>query len=337
MRVLVTGGSGFVGTHLAGHLVSCRDDVALTYLPTKNLAGQDISDKSQVAEIIKLEEERKKIIPKSVQHIALNICSKEQVNQVISLMQPDVIYHLAALSFVPSGELATKEVFEVNTFGTLNLLEAVKEYCPTCRVLIISSSEVYGMPRPGALPLNESSELRPISAYGISKSAAEQLAFKYFTRDGLHVVSVRPFPHVGPYQEDRFALSSFSKQIAEIKLGLREAVIEVGNIEVKRDFSDVSDIVRGYREAIMNGRSGEVYNLCSGNSYMLSDLIAKILEIAGVEAEIKVNKERVRSTDIPDHVGSYTKASKDFGWKPRVENEAMLGSLFSYWLEALSS
>jgi GDP-4-dehydro-6-deoxy-D-mannose reductase len=328
MRVLVTGGSGFAGTHLAKHLVECRDDVALTYLSEK--------DAPRSPELAMLEEVRKKAVPRSVQHIALNVCNPQEVRQVISLMQPDVIYHLAAISFVPSGEDAIRDVFQVNTMGTLALLEAVKECCPLARVLLVSSSEVYGIPRPGALPLIESAEMRPVSTYGVSKSAAEQLGYKFSVRDGLHVISVRPFPHIGPYQEDRFALSSFARQIAEIKLGKREAVIEVGNIEVKRDFSDVSDIVRGYREAALNGRNGEVYNLCSGNAYVLSDLIGMLLSIAGVEAEIKVDEKRVRATDIQEHLGSYAKAGKDFGWKPRVEVEAMLGSLFAYWLEVLS-
>ncbi len=328
MRVLVTGGLGFAGTHLAKHLVECRDDVALTYLPQKDIVRS--------SEIELLEEARKKAVPRSVQHIALNMCNPQEVSQVVSLMQPDIIFHLAALAFVPSGEDGTREVFEVNTMGTLNLLEAVRDCCPLARVLLVSSSEVYGIPRPGTLPLSEQAEMRPISAYGVSKAAAEQLGYKFSVRDGLHIVSVRPFPHVGPYQEDRFALSSFARQIAEIKLGKREAVIEVGNVEVKRDFSDVSDIVRGYREAALNGRSGEAYNLCSGNAYVLSELISRLLTIAGVEAEIKIDQSRVRATDIQEHMGSYAKAGKDFGWKPRVEVEAMLGSLFAYWLEVLS-
>lgn len=329
MRVLVTGGAGFAGTHLAKHLVECRDDVALTYLPMKNETNKSITGSA-------LDEARKNAVPRSVQHIALDICKPEEVRQVLSLMQPDVIFHLAAISFVPSGEDLVREVFEVNTMGTLNLLEAVKDCCPQAKVLLVSSSEVYGIPRPGTLPLTEQTELRPVSTYGVTKAAAEHLGYKYSVRDGLHVISVRPFPHVGPYQEDRFALSSFAKQAAEIKLGKREPVIEVGNIEVKRDFSDVSDIVRGYREAVMNGRNGEIYNLCSGNSYILSDLISMLLKQASVEAEVRVDESRVRATDIPEHIGSYAKAAKDFGWKPRVEVEAMLGSLFAYWLETLS-
>jgi GDP-4-dehydro-6-deoxy-D-mannose reductase len=328
MRVLVTGGTGFVGTHLAKHLVECRDDVALTYLPSK------VASRSKDLEL--LEEVRKSIVPKSVQHVALDITNLSELKQIVTLMQPDVIYHLAAISFVPSGEDETREVIAVNTLGTLNLLEAVKECCPSAKILLVSSSEVYGIPRPGALPLTEQSELRPISAYGVSKSAAEQMGYKFSVRNGMHVISVRAFPHVGPYQEDRYALSSFARQVAEIKLGKRPPFLEVGNIEVKRDFSDVSDIVRGYREAVLNGRNGEVYNLCSGQSYVLSDLIQMLFTIAGVEAEIRIDPARVRSTDIPEHVGSYQKASKDFGWKPRVETEAMLGSLFAYWLEALS-
>jgi len=327
MRVLVTGGVGFVGTHLSKHLVDCRDDVALTYLPRKN---SDIPINSE------LEESRKVIVPRSVQHFALDVRNSSEVNQVLALLQPDIIYHLAAISFVPDGEGNVSEVFNVNTMGTLNLLEGVKKSCPEAKVLIVSSSEVYGIPRPGSLPLTEQSELRPISAYGASKASAEHLAHKFSANDGLHVITIRPFPHVGPFQEDRFALSSFARQIAEIKLGKKKPILEVGNLDVKRDFSDVSDIVRGYREAIFNGRNSEVYNLCSGQSYLLSDIVQTMIKLSGVDVEIKVDEGRVRSVDIPEHVGSYQKANKDFGWRPRVEMDAMLGSLLAYWLEVLS-
>lgn len=330
MRALITGGLGFAGTHLAKHLVDCRDDVAVTYLSDKDttLIKSD--------SIAKLEQARKQLVPRQVQHVALDVTNRGHLDQVLSLMKPDIIYHLAGVAFVPNGDKDAELVFKINAFGVKNLLDSVRECCPEARVLVVSSGEVYGMPRVSSQAFTELSELRPTSIYGASKASAEMFVHKAVARDGVQAVIVRPFAHVGPFQEDTFSLSSFAKQAALIKLGRKEAVLEVGNIEVKRDFSDVSDIVRGYRECAINGRVGEVYNLCSGNSYLLKDLIDALIALSGVEIEVKVAEERLRSLDIPEYFGSAQKAQKDFGWKPRVEHDAMLAGLFSYWLEFLS-
>ena len=331
MRALITGGLGFVGTHLSRHLVECRDDVAISYLPDKS---ENAESKSE--EVKLLEKSRREILPRQAQQVALDVTNRQHLDQLLSLMKPDVIYHLAALSFVPGAEENAELVYKVNTFGTMNLLDSVKLNCPEARVLLISSSEVYGVPRVGALPFSEVSELRPYSTYGASKAAAEMIAHKYVARDGLQIVLCRPFAHIGPYQEDKFSLSSFAKQIALIKLGKKEPILEVGNLDVKRDFSDVSDIVRGYRECALNGRVGEIYNLCSGSALLLSDLVNSMIQIAGVPIEIKVVPQRVRPVDMPEYYGSFQKAQKELGWKPRVEIEALLGVLLTYWLETLN-
>jgi GDP-4-dehydro-6-deoxy-D-mannose reductase len=186
------------------------------------------------------------------------------------------------------------------------------------------------------LPLIESAELRPTSVYGVSKAAADALVFKCCYRDQLHTIRVRPFSHIGPGQAEHFAISSFAKQVALVKLGKQEPVIKVGNLDVKRDYSDVSDIVRGYREALLNGKAGEAYNLCSGISVEVGDLLQRLITLSGVDMEVVQDPARVRTVDIPEIVGSFEKASRDFGWKPRVERDAMLDSLLAYWLDALS-
>lgn len=319
MKALITGGHGFVGRHLAQHLLRCGDDVILTYLP-----GDTLSEQNSVA------------IPAAAQSVALDITNREMVDQVISLLQPDLVYHLAAISFVPQGEDDVSKVFEVNCFGTMNLLSAVSKYAPHSRFLFISSAEVYGNPRPGSLPLTELSELRPMSAYGLSKAAADLAVFKYFYREKLHVVRVRPFPHIGPGQSENFAISSFAKQCAAVKLGKMPPIIKVGNLEVKRDYCDVSDVVRGYREAILNGKPGEAYNFCSGESISIGDLLQTLIKLAEIEVEIQEDPSRVRHVDIGDLCGSCKKAGKDFGWRPRVEREAMLDTILAYWLDTLS-
>lgn len=317
MRVLITGGHGFVGRHLAAHQVSCRDDVALGYL---RVPGQT----DQAPEL-----------PKEVQSVALDVTNNSQVVQLISVMKPDAIVHLAGITFVPDGEQKETSVFDVNYQGTLNLLEAIRVHSPKTRLLHVSSAEVYGEPRPGSLPLTEGAELRPVNNYALSKAEADLAAFLYSYRDNLDIVRVRPFPHIGPQQADSFAISGFCRQIAEIKLGKREPLIKVGNLEARRDFSDVSDIVRGYREALLNGKRREVYNLCSGESVQIGEILNRLIEFAEVEVEVQVDPARLRAVDVPDVFGSYKKAQKDFGWKPRIELNSTLRTMLDYWLETV--
>lgn len=323
MRALITGGYGFVGRHLARHLVACGDDIAVTYLPPKE--GPGLPGAAGEGDL-----------PKSAQSLALDITKAAAVEEVISLLKPDAIYHLAGISFVPEGEMDAALVWEVNWRGTLNILDAVHKFSPATALLVVSSAEVYGEPRPGSLPLTELSELRPISNYGVSKAAADLTAYKYAHREKLNLVRVRPFPHIGPGQAASFAVSSFAKQVAQIKLGLIPPAIKVGNLDARRDYSDVSDIVRGYREALLNGKRGDVYNLCSGKSVAVGEILSLLLSTAEVEAEVVRDPERVRPLDIADLYGSGEKARKDFGWAPRIEQEVTLGSIVDYWLEQIS-
>lgn len=327
MLALVTGGYGFVGRHLAHHLVSCGDDVVLTY----------VEDKKEKVLSEKLDLELGEIAPpKTVQNIALDVANKDLVNDVISLIKPDVIYHLAAISFVPDAEKNPNLTYNVNTLGTLNILDAVKAHLPDTRVLFVGSSQSYGAPRPGALPISEQSELRPSNEYALTKTYADLACYTAAERDTLKVVRARPFQHSGPGQNPMFALSSFSKQIAEIKLGKKEPIVRVGNLDVKRDYSDVSDIVRGYREAALNGKIGEAYNFCFGQSVSMEDMLKLLIQRAGMDIEIIVDPERVRPVDVPDVYGTYAKAQKDLGWKPRIPHEGMLDSLLTHWMEVLS-
>ena len=319
MRTLITGGHGFVGRHLAHHLISCGDDVALTYLPGDPGSGNAVE------------------IPPAAQSMALDVTKKEMVVELISLLKPDVIYHLAGITFVPQAEKEPALAFSINYQGTVNVLEAIARHSKSSRMLCVGSSEIYGSPRPGGLPLTELSEMRPATNYGLSKAAADLAAFKAWYKDSVHTVRVRPFPHIGPGQSESFAVAGFAKQVAMVKLGKCEPVIKVGNLEAKREYCDVSDIARGYREALLNGKPGEAYNLCSGQSLAMSDWLNMLISLAKVEVEIQQDPAKVRKVDIVDNYGSYAKASRDFGWKPRIETEAMLASLLAYWLEVLKS
>lgn len=326
MRALIIGGYGFVGRHLAQHLVSCGDDVAVTYLPEKG-KGAGPSPR---------EAENRIPVPNVATNLALDVTDKKAVLDVIGLLKPDAVYHLAGISHVSEGEAAGWKLFEINTFGPINVLDAIEAHSKETRFLFVSSAEVYGEPKPGGLPLTEISEMRPISSYGVSKAAADLAAYKYHYRNGLHTVRIRPFPHIGPGQADNFAISSFAKQVAAVKLGKAEPVIKVGNLEAKRDYTDVLDIVRGYREALQNGKPGDVYNMCTGESIAIGDALKMLISLAEIDVDIQEDPERMRPVDINDLHGSYLKAQRDFGWRPRVEREASLDSLLAYWLETLS-
>lgn len=332
MRALVTGGYGFVGRHLAQHLVSCGDDVALTYLPSSGgQPGGQREGYRGAPESGPFETP----LPRTAQSLALDVTDQKAVTDIISLAQPDAVYHLAGKTFVPEAESDFQGVLQTNLIGTTNILSAIAEHSPKTKFLYVSSAEVYGDPWPGSLPYVETAVLRPATNYGVTKAAADLATFKFAFQNGVDAIRVRPFPHIGPGQSDRFSISSFARQIAEIKLGRREAVIKVGNLEVKRDYSDVSDVVRGYREALLNGKKGEAYNLCSGQSVVIGDVLKQLLQIAEVEAEIVVDPQRVRPVDVPDLYGSYQKAQKELGWRPRINLDATLNSLFAFWAEAL--
>lgn len=331
MRVLITGGTGFAGRHLAKHLSECGDDVAVTYRP----GSEDRPESNNSPNSDTFEAASEIQLPKTAQSLALDISNRESVEQIIQLLKPDAVYHLAAMTFVPDAEKKVKEVFDVNAWGTLNLLEAVEKHSPESRILAVSSSEVYGEPRPGSLPITEASELRPISTYGVSKSTADLLSGKFSFRNSLHVVRARPFPHLGPGQSSRFAISSFARQLAMIKLKKAEPVIMVGNLEAKRDYSDVSDIVRGYREGLLNGKKGDAYNFCSGQSIEIGELLQRLIKVSELDVEVREDPERLRPVDIMDLYGSHEKASRDFGWKPRINLDGTLHSLFAFWVECL--
>lgn len=336
MRALITGGVGFAGRHLAQHLVACGDDVIVTQIPPAknslfgNLQGGASNGGSTKVSGLDVP------LPKAVQTVVLDVTDAKAVRDLLSLARPDAIYHLAAITFVPDADNNPRLAYDVNFSGSLNLFDAHRDVCPRARVLYVSSSEVYGQPRPGTLPITELAELRPVSAYGTSKAAADLAAYQYAFKHRLEIVRVRPFTHTGPGQASSFALSSFARQVAEIKLGKSAPVVHVGNLEVKRDYSDVSDIVRGYREALLNGKRGGVYNLCSGKSMAIGELLQQLLKVAEVEAEIRVDESRVRAVDIPEIWGSCALAQKELGWHQRVELEGTLHSLFAYWIESLS-
>ncbi len=315
MKALVTGAEGFVGRHLVRHLLEEGDETAAT-----------VFDEARP-------------LDERVWTTPCDVRDRDALESVINEFRPQAIYHLAALSYVPDALADPLPTHEVNALGTLNLLEAAARTCPACRVLYVGTSEVYGPRPPEMMPLVEETPPGPNNPYSKSKLAAEKYCADARRLLGLDVVVARPFNHTGPGQDERFVCSSFARQSAEISLGLREPVVEVGNLEARRDFSDVRDVARAYRLLVIGGATGgaaaSVYNICSGKAVAIETILEKLLARAGKEVELRCDPARMRPVDTPLYYGSHAKIEKAVGWRPEIDLDRTLGDLFNWWREKL--
>lgn len=248
----------------------------------------------------------------------------------------DCVIHLAAQSFVPESFRDPRRTYDVNFLGTLNLFQALKNRGFAGRVLYVSSAEVYGQVDPGEMPIDERRAPRPRSPYGVSKVAAEALCGQWRETEGLDVVVARPFNHIGPGQTDRFVVASFTRQVAEIKLGQRPPVIEIGDVEVTRDFTDARDVVEAYLLLLERGAAGEIYNICSGREVWIRDLLPTLFELAGVEAKIAQDPARLRPAEQKRLLGSYEKLHRCTGWAPTTELRTSLADALGWWERKLA-
>lgn len=316
MRALITGITGFVGSHLAEYLLSKGYEVFGT-----------VRWRSKRDNIAHLEANR------LIHLFDTDIKDPGSVRATVAASRPDEIYHLAAQSFVPASWSAPAETLDTNIQGQLNVLEAVREVVPEAKVHVVGSSEEYGLVYPDETPITESQPLRPMSPYGVSKVAQDLLGWQYFQSYGMHIVRTRAFNHTGPRRGEVFATSSFAKQLAEIAAGRRDAVIKVGNLEAKRDFSDVRDVVRAYHLAVTKGKPGEVYNICSGVSRTIRSVLELLIEISGLEVRVEQDPQRMRPSDVMVLEGSYEKIKEAVGWQPNLPFEKTMEDLYNYWLE----
>lgn len=306
MKALVTGASGFVGEFLIDHLIEGGDQVTAGDISPRPLARQNDASK----------------------WVALDVTNKQQVEQVLSDIKPDVIYHLAGISFVPDAENNFDRTLLVNVGGVANLYSISQRLGLPVAIVLVSSAEVYGKFSGRDLPLLETTPLRPANNYGLSKAMGELVT----RRHGFSLIStviMRPFNHIGPGQREDFVVSSFAKQLAEIKAGKREAVLRVGNLNAERDFCDVRDVVRAYR---LGGVRGDgVYNLCSGQGVKIREILDQLIQISGVKVKIENDPARMRASEIPVKYGSYRKAQDELGWTPKISLEQSLRDCFDWW------
>jgi GDP-4-dehydro-6-deoxy-D-mannose reductase len=313
MKVLITGATGFVGGHLCEHLIRLGNNVHGTFIYQHEI--DTLSDRVR-------------------QHVVLHRCDLteiEQVREVIKAIRPERVYHLAAISSVQKSWEGRDFVLRVNLFGWLNLLEALQTFCPEARILMISSGEVYGKVPEAQQPISETQQLRPLNPYAASKAAQELLCYQYIHAYQLSVVIVRPFNHTGPRQGPNFVCPDFAKQIAEIEKGFREPIISVGNLEARRDFSDVRDVVRAYHLALEHCPIGAPVNVASGTAWVIRDMLETLLRFSKVPIEIRQDPERLRPSDVPLMLGDYTLLHQQTVWQPEIPFEETLLNVLEYW------
>lgn len=318
MKAFITGINGFVGSHLAEFLL--EKGCAVSGLI---LEGSRLNKISGIREKIILYEG-------DVKNYGL-------LKEIIAESKPDEVYHLAGLSHVQQSWKNEWETYKVNFLGTYNLLEAIKELNLDIKVLIIGSSDEYGRVQTDKLPIKEEYPLNPLSPYGVSKACQELLALRYARSEGMSVVAVRAFNHTGPRQEPFFVCSDFAKQIAEADMGLRESLIEVGDLRSERDFTDVRDVVKAYWLLTREGKKGEVYNICSGNAFSIEWVLNRLLSFTKKSIKIKDDPKRLRPVDIAVRVGDNRKIRDATGWYPEIPLERTLGDLFRYWQNTVTT
>lgn len=309
---LITGVSGFVGSHLAEYLLDRKYSIAGTYLIDKsldNLAG--FADRLELFQV--------------------DLRQKESIKKVIWAAQPKWIFHLAAFSSVGFSFQRPEEALLNNFVSTLNVLEAVREMAERPKVLLVSSSDIFGQVEKKWLPLKGKEPWAPRSPYAASKGAADLIGQAYFHSFKIPVYHALAFNHTGPRQGPGFAVPDFASQIAQIEAGAAPPVLSVGNLKSRRDFSDVRDVVRGYELVLKKGKPAEVYTFSSGRDIPVEKVLKMLLRLSKVRIKVKSDPARQRPSEIPVLRGDFSKAKRELGWKPSIKLEKTLSDTLSYW------
>ncbi|MBI3942682.1 MAG: GDP-mannose 4,6-dehydratase [Chloroflexi bacterium] len=315
MRVLITGITGFAGSYLADCLLQLESYQVFGL----SLSGATLPHWSGQVTVLRAD-----------------LRDAAVVRQVLAEVRPAWVYHLAAQPHVPTSLRDPWETFEVNLKSEVNLLEQVRQLTNPPGILIVGSGEEYGVVRPEDLPLDEETPLLPASPYAVSKVAQDLLGYQYYHSYHLQIVRVRPFNHVGPRQSPNFAASSFARQIAMIERGLQEPVLRVGNLAPRRDYTDVRDIVRGYRLILEQGAAGAVYNLGSGRSYSVAEMLELYMEMTTAQIEIRPDPARMRGAEIPEIICDSGKIYDRTGWRPEISLARSLADTLAYWRQEVA-
>ncbi|MFC1725834.1 GDP-mannose 4,6-dehydratase [candidate division KSB1 bacterium] len=313
MKILITGITGFAGSHLADFIL-----------------------KEKLGEIHAVK--RWRSLTENIDHIMDKINLYEcdlrdafSVRDLVDKIRPDRIFHLAAQSFVPTSWTAPTESLTTNILGQLNIFEAVRKTGIDPLIQIACSSEEYGMVYSDEVPIKETNPLRPLSPYAVSKVGQDMLGYQYFKSYGMKVVRTRGFNHTGPRRAPVFVCSDFAKQIVDIEFKKKEPVITVGNLEARRDFTDVRDTVVGYWLALEKAEPGEVYNICSGTDHKINDVLDSLLQMTDIDIDVCQDPDKMRPSDVPILKGDNSKFAQKTGWKLTIPFDKTLEDLMDYW------
>jgi len=307
MKALITGAYGFAGRYLVKHLLEEGDQVIATSL---------FKETEQIG----------------TQYAQLDVTDLTQCTKRLAEFTPDAVFHLAGMAFAPDAERDFRQALVQNVEGTYNIFKAAKELNREIVVVTISSAEVYGRITAQDLPLTEQTPTRPAHNYSLSKLMAEEAVKRFESENKMRCVVIRAFNHIGPGQRVDFVVSNFAFQLSEIKKGKSAAVMKVGNLDAKRDFSDVRDTVRAYRLAAEKGRG--VYNIASGKSVSIQSILDQLIEISGLKVKIERDPARMRPAEVPEIYGSFEKAKQELGFEPKFRDlRASLEQVFNHWMQ----
>ncbi len=305
-KVFITGLTGFAGTHLSHYLEKEGFEVYGTSWPEK-VEGEKI--------------------------FWLDLRNGRKLSKILKRIEPEWIFHLAALSHVGESWKNVKKTISTNFISTLNIFESAYNLPEHPRILFVSSAEVYGYVEKEDLPVKEEQPTNPLNPYAFSKLLGEILSSLYNSL-GMEIFIVRPFNYTGPGQSPKFVCSDFAYQIAMIEKGKTKPEIRVGNLSVKRDFTDVRDVVKAFRIIIEKGERGSPYNICSGKSYSIEEILQILLKFSKEKIEITKDEKRFRKADVHDIYGDYSKLEK-LGWKPVIPIEKTLQDIINFWRERI--
>ncbi len=337
MRVLITGITGFAGSHLAEYLHTL-DGVEVFGIHRWRSRLDNLVDLAAAGALHSVEPGasdpeviRRAFVPGKVNLLGGDISDFASMRTAVAAVQPDRIFHLAAQSHVPTSWNAPADTLHLNVIGQVNLFEAMRAAGNDAVVQIAGSSEEYGLVHPHEVPMTEENPLRPLSPYAVSKVAQDKLAYQYFMSYGLKAIVTRGFNHCGPRQTENFIVASLGKQIADIEAGLQEPALLHGDLDSKRDLTDVRDIVRAYWRLLEVGQPGEAYNIGSGSCRAVREVLDGYLALTDVRIELRQDPARMRPSDVTLLWADDRKFRQISGWEPQIPFEQTLRDTLDYW------
>lgn len=306
MKALVIGGSGFVGGYLIDHLLDdFKWDVCITKQNKENVERSEIKAYD------------------------LNILDKKAISKILNQEKPDYIFHLAAQSSVYKSWLNPNLTIDVNIKGCINLLEAIRNLKISPKILLIGSSEEYGKIK--SETISEKESINPENIYALTKACQNMIGKIYAKAYGLDIIMVRAFNHCGPKQKEGFVVSDFCSQVVQIERGNQKPVIKVGNLNAKRDFTDVRDVVKAYVELILKGKSNETYNVGQGHAIKIEDILKMILSQAKCNIKVQIDQSKIRPLDIPVIKADISKIKSVTDWQPQIDIQTTIKDTLDYW------